>query len=287
MIQRNIKTLTNDQFQFLSKFILAHAGINLSHNKRSMIESRLIPYMQKEGHQNWSSYLDGLKTTSNKNEIQKFVNCLTTNLTFFWREHTHYDFVEKKIIHDLLKDKDQNKSSKTIYIWSAAASFGQEAYTLAMLFEEFYKCRELQYLSQYRILATDIDTDVLSFCQNGIYKEADVEGKVPSIHKNKYMQKGTQNGKKVYAIREEIKSKVKFRQMNICQLNKDLGLSFQVIFLKNVLIYFDDNTVKLVVESMIKRLAPGGYLFLGMSELLKEVPRGVTYIGNSIYKKYD
>lgn len=251
--------LKDSAFRELRDFIYERCGIYISDAKKYLLESRLA---KRVGHNNLSSfedYLYLLKYNSNSNELVSLYDAITTNETFFFREPQHYDILIDSVLPGVMK---QN-GSRGIRIWSAACSTGEEPYTLMMLFREKITGVNVD------MFASDISNGVLESAKTAVYSSYSVRN-VPEPFLRKYFKPAGQ----LYELDQTIKKSVKFMNINLVDNMKTKTVrDADVIFCRNVLIYFDEKAKQKVVSHLYDSLKPGGYLFIGASESLHNVTR--------------
>jgi len=261
------------EYAFFSSLINQIAGIVITDDKISMLQGRINKRLRALNLSSYSEYQQILsKSISKEKELQHFINALTTNKTEFFREKTHFHFLEESI--------KKRRLSGTIYIWCGATSTGKEVYSLAMTCEELI---EQGYMENYRILGTDIDTQCLRQAQLGVYKREDM-AQVPPNFIQKYFQLHQQVTTD-FEARNFIKNKLKFRQYNLKEPPEDFDMQFDYIFLRNVLFYFSKDTSADIVNRLTKFLVPGGYFFVSLTESLSSLPIKLDHISNSVYQK--
>ncbi|WP_281170241.1 CheR family methyltransferase [Psychromonas aquimarina] len=251
-------------------FIHQHAGIDLSPAKKVMVGGRLQKRVNHYQLASYEQYYHMATHPDNDQELQLLVDILTTNETYFFREPKHFTYFEKEIL-----GKWKTGHFK---VWSAASSSGEEAYSLAMLLAEKSGTKT------WDILATDLNRDVLTKASRGIYGMNRVELLDPYLM-NKYCLKGVRSQQGLFCIADKLKQKVSFHRLNLTlSLPRKIAM-FDVIFLRNVLIYFNNETKKKVVEQLISKLKPGGYFFISHSETLSRVTDKLVMVKPSIYRK--
>ncbi len=249
------EVLDRQTYQFFADLMYQLSGVNLPHNPKneSLVKNRISKLMRKTKISSYKDLVIELKKSS-QNLINEFISCLTTNKTHFFREEAHFDWFE-----DYLKKHFNN--SNELRVWCAAASTGQEPYTISILLHEHLNESQLK---RTKFLATDIDSEVLRKAANGVYKENEMEG-CPSSLINKYFE--VVKGKEVtYRAKDNIAQMIRFARFNLIQDSYPFKNKFDVIFCRNVLIYFDPPTVKKVVDQLAAQLSPKGVLILGHSE---------------------
>lgn len=265
--------LTNHDFLRLKNYMYNNYGINLE-NKRTLIETRLVLMVKKLGFPDFKSYIDNLMKDSTGEQASIIVEKLTTNFTYFMREEQHYDFLKNDILVPTLK---KNRMGG-IKIWSAASSTGEEPYCIAMLVSSILGKTAK---SKVSITASDISNNVLKQAKEGIYSQEKVS-KLPSPWKKTFLRKINE---KNYIIDDSVKELIDFKYFN---LNNGLGWEkgkYDVIFCRNVMIYFDTPTKQRLIKRLYDSLKPGGYLIIGMSENLSNLKTDFQRVKPSVYIK--
>ncbi len=266
------RDISDDAFRNIQELIYKIAGISLSEAKKTLVVGRLNKRLRELGLKDFENYYDFLmsKNPGSKEELQLFVDSLTTNETYFFREQMHFDFLVKSIL-------PHYQNNQQLSIWSAASSSGEEGYTLCMLLAEY-----LGIDKNWRVLGTDISCKILSDARRGVYNEQRVR-LVPASYRHKYLLKGTGSQKNNVAVVPELKKHIRFESFNLVDNIKN-GEKFDVIFCRNVLIYFDRKTKGKVINQLCQNLKPGGYLISGRSESLHSLTHNLTSIMPSIYQ---
>ncbi|MDX1781141.1 MAG: CheR family methyltransferase [Thalassovita sp.] len=260
----------------LCAIVTQKTGIQLPESKTAMIEGRLRKRIRALGVPDVRTYLrmvfeDGqLKT-----ELPHIIDVLTTNKTDFFRENAHFSFMEKNILPG-------HPTSRSLKFWSAASSTGEEAYTAAMVFAEHAK-RVPGF--QFSILGTDISSIVVAKARQGIYARDEI-GDIPAACKERYLELGhDSDGRKLARVIKTLRDRVKFANMNLTVTPYPVEKNMDVIFLRNVLIYFDDTMQKNVVSAITDHLRPGGYLFVGHSESAAATDPRLTQCSAAVFRK--
>lgn len=264
--------ITDNEFKRLVDFIHKNYGINLS-KKRILIEGRLSNIIKEKGFSDFTEYLDSVFADKSGKEIITLVNKLTTNHTYFMREPQHFEYMKNVFlpyIEKTVRDKD-------VRIWCAASSSGEEPYTMAMIIDDYFRERKKGW--DLRILATDISTNVLQKAKNAIYSSNAVDA-LPKGWKEKYFIK---NDAVSYRVTEKIRNEVIFKQFNLMD-EIVCKKPFDLIFCRNVMIYFDADTKNNLVERFYDVTKNGGYLFIGHAETISKTSR-YTFIRPAIYQK--
>ncbi len=264
--------LTDDDFNRLVKFIKTNYGINLE-RKRVLIEGRLSNTISTRGFNSFKEFIDFAFADKTGKETIQLVNKLTTNHTYFLREPEHFEYLKNV----LLPYFEQNVKDRDIRIWCAASSTGQEPYSLVMTLDEYFGSRAASW--NLKILATDIDTDVLKIAKAGIYKN-DMLKDVPQRWLDKYFTKIDNNS---YQVNERIRNMVEYRQFNL--MDKIITTKpYDLISCRNVMIYFDTQTKSALIERFYDVTKEGGYLFIGHAESVGKGSRYTT-IKPAVYRK--
>lgn len=246
---------TTNDFSHIQKLIYAHAGISLSEQKGDLVYSRLAKRLRMHKIHRFDTYLQLLEDDYHP-EWEEFINALTTNLTSFFRENHHFTRLA-----DHIKDNFSGANATTpIKIWCAASSTGEEPYSIAMTVSNAFA----KLIPPVKILATDLDTNVLEKARKGIY-HIDNIGKFSSLQKERFLLQGSGSRADQVMIRPELKSLVTFKQLNLLAEWPMKG-KFDYIFCRNVMIYFDKATQYQLLEKFYKHLNRGGLLFVGHSE---------------------
>ena len=225
----------------------------------------------------FKEYCEYLRTCDQA-ELEQFTNAVTTNLTSFFREQHHFDYLVASVFPEIVEQK--GSGNRRLRIWSAGCSTGEEPYSIAITLKESFP--DLQRWNA-RILATDLDSNVLATSRAGIYANERVE-KLPRARLNRWFLKGRGENKQVVKIRPELQELITFKQLNLMQ-NWPMCGRFDVIFCRNVIIYFDKATQKVLIDRYADLLEDGGHLFLGHSESLFKVSDRFSLIGKTIYRK--
>lgn len=241
-------------FQRIADLMYEAVGLSYNDSKKSLIQSRLAPRIQKMGLSSFGDYVSILEDESEAAEFQMAVDLLTTNETYFFREPKHYELLQQELPN--FADKAALK------IWSAASSFGDEAYSTAMLMSDLQIAGRIG--PDWSILATDISHRVLLSAKEAVFPEDRLRA-VPPERLRRYCLRGEGPSEGLVQMQDKIRSRVQFGQLNLCKPFSGLG-PFDVIFLRNVLIYFDAATKVDVVDRVLALLKPGGLFFLGTAE---------------------
>ncbi|MBP8082224.1 MAG: protein-glutamate O-methyltransferase CheR [Spirochaetes bacterium] len=267
-----IYELTEDQFEFLSEIVFRESRIKLSMNKKALLQSRVMRRMRILNLSNYNEYIDYLNSNYAK-EIVEFINAVTTNKTEFFREGFHFDYLRDIVFPSL-------ESSDEIRIWSAGCSTGEEPYSIAITACEYFEGRN----NPVKILATDIDTNVLSTASEGIYKADQVAVMETELLK-KYFLRGKNENKNLFKAKDSLKKMIHFARLNLLDEIYPMKKKFHVVFCRNVVIYFDKETQKILFQKFYNYITDSGYLFIGHSENITNFNLNFSNIGRTLYKK--
>ena len=267
-------TLTPADFERIRRLIYERAGISLHAGKQAMVYSRLSRRLRETRHGSFASYLDRLERGGSESEWQEFVNCLTTNLTAFFREEHHFH-----ALVDDLRALAGRSGGRPPRLWCNAASTGEEPYSLAMTVVE-----TLGVSAPAQLLCTDIDTKVLAKAQRGVYP-ADARGLSPERLKRHFLR-GTGSNAGSIRVKPELARLVEFRPFNLMSTSwSTLGEPFDVVFCRNVMIYFDGPTQRRVLERIHGVTRPGALLYVGHSENFNDSRDIFRLRGKTIYER--
>ena len=263
-------------FQRVKKLVLEHTGICLSDIKHDMMYSRLAKRLRRLELDNFSDYID-LIESGDESELGDFINSVTTNLTSFFREQHHFDYLKTTLIPHLMK---LNADTRKIRIWSAGCSTGEEPYSLAITLKETIPDNAGW---DVKILATDLDTNVLETGSNGVYSMERVNGISSSVLK-RWFNKGKGEKEGLVRASNELRDMIIFKQLNLMgQWPVKTGVD--VIFCRNVVIYFDKATQTVLFDRYAETLRSDGYLVIGHSENLHNVTDRFKLLGKTIYQR--
>lgn len=271
--------ISDEEYKQITGLIYERFGIYLSEKKRVLVMQRLQKLLRDGGFTSFGAYYDYVVEEETGEALLKMIDVISTNHTSFFREKDHFDFL-KTIVLPEMKSKMDLTGEKTLRIWSAGCSSGEEPYTLAMTVLDFFD----QYPGRYEtaILATDISVSVLTKAIHGIYSNEQALKQVPAYYKQKYMEQLDENS---WTFSNEIKKQVHFRKLNLKQEEFPFSKKFHIIFCRNVMIYFDQETRKSITQKFERYLSGGGYLFLGHSESLDRSFKNFSHLKNAQYQK--
>lgn len=264
--------LSDQEFKYISKRVYDYANINLTEKKRSLVISRLSKRIRKLNLNSFKEYIEFIEGDPYGLEFQSMIDSISTNYTLFFREKHHFEFLEEKVLPN---------SSSSMNIWSAASSTGQEVYSILMTIKEYEE--KFSKKINVRLFASDISRNVLITASKGIYNFTELK----HIHKNiykKYFLKGKRETKDLVMVKPELIKVVKFFRLNLSDESYDLP-QMDVIFLRNVIIYFDMETKRKLIDKLYRYIKPGGFLILGHSETLTGNTDKFKLIGKTIYQR--
>lgn len=259
--------ITKEVKDFFFTCLHKESGLVLDDSKSYLLESRLEPLAAQEGFHSLEELGKNLMRKPSSALLQKVVEAMTTNETSFFRDRIPFDILKNQIMPNLLKT---NQRGRKIRIWSACCSTGQEPYSISILLSEIgTQIKEWD----IQILATDIDQKVLQHAQGGAYSQYEVQRGLPILYLTRYFTKC----EATWTVRPEIRKRIEFKTLNLLADFSFFGI-FDVIFCRNVLIYFDVNTKKKILEQMAQMLSPSGVLFLGSTETSYGVTDKITRV---------
>ena len=260
--------------QYIIELIYERTRIRLHDGKEALIVGRLGKRMRHHGFATLAEYCDYLQTDANDEEFTLVTDALTTNHTNFMREADHFEFLVQNALPSVLA-----KGQSRFHIWSAASSSGEEAYTMAMFLSEHFPPSQGW---DWRLTGSDISTKVLEKAREAVYAEDRVKP-VPADWLRRYFQKGSGKWEGHYRVKRELSERVHFRQVNLIE-DYDHAQMYEVIFCRNVMIYFDRETQEQLVRRLSQFLVPGGHLIIGHSESLNGLSLPLRCVRPSIYQ---
>lgn len=262
--------LEHREFIWIKDYLYKNAGIVLNDNKQALVSGRLDKRLRHHGFSSYSEYFRLFGKPGFEQETLMAIDLLTTNETYFFREPKHFDFLKSHII-------PAHPAGTPFRVWSAASSSGEEAYTLAMVLAEYSKT------AQWEIMGTDISTRILEKARLGLYPLTATE-KIPLPLLKKYCLKGNGEYDGFFLIDSALRNRVKFIYANLIDKLPDLG-RFDLILLRNVMIYFDMQTKQHLIDRIQHYLRPGGYFIISHSESLNGMKSDLKMVSPSIYRK--
>lgn len=259
-VNRTVKPMTAKQFKVIADFIEKTSGIQMPRQKMALMESRLNSRLLSLGFDNYDAYIKFAFSSSRgkQDELVHMLDAMTTNKTFFFREMEHFDILSSQVLPEILRQK------RVIRIWSAGCSTGEEAYSIAMTLEEYMRRNNIHF--SYEILGTDVSTRVLSVAAHAVYPLNDVANLSIKLKRN-YLLRGHDNlGNEIVRIKPELRRRVKLKHLNFMNKRYDVEKNFDIIFCRNVIIYYSKHTRQEVLLRLCHHLQKGRYLFLSQSE---------------------
>lgn len=262
--------ISDQEFSFFQRFIFEAAGISLSPAKKSLVCGRLSKRLQQRKLNSYSEYVQLLASGADRAEVQAAIDLLTTNETYFFREPKHFD---------LLREQAQRArgSGRSFRVWSAACSSGEEPYSIAMVLADILDPRP------WEVIGSDLSTRVLERARTGHYPTARTQH-IPPQYLRRFCLRGTGQHEGTLLIERTLRSRVDFRQINLNQRLPQLG-TFDLIFLRNVMIYFNAQTKRDVIARVASLLSPGGSLLIGHSESLNDIQVALRQVAPAVYRK--
>ncbi|MDP2786766.1 MAG: CheR family methyltransferase [Pseudomonadota bacterium] len=268
--------LSPEEFRWISAYLHAQTGILLNDGKQALVMGRLEKRLRHHGLNCYGDYFELFGAPGHVVETTLAIDLLTTNETYFFREHKHFDFLRQQVI-------PKHPRARPLRIWSAASSSGEEAYTLAMtLAESFPEGSGGEPGGNWEIVGTDISTRVLETARRGVYPLSAAEKIAPPLLK-KHCLKGRDEYAGYFLVSKALRARVQFQYANLMETLPDLG-QFDVIFLRNVMIYFDMPTKQRLVEKLLERLKPGGYFMISHSETLNGINGRLKAVQPAVYQ---
>lgn len=273
------ETISNTNFRRLRSLVHEKSGICLNDDKKTMLELRVKRRLRSLNLASTSEYCDYLFGAGRKNnELVHFLDVVTTNKTDFFRERAHFDFLASRVLPEMQKSRHDGRE---VIAWSAGCSTGEEPYTLAMVMAEF---AEKHTGFQFRILATDLSTDVLAKAERGVYG-SDQTQPIPALLRPKYLLRGREEDSNLVRIVPELRRHVQFRRLNFMEANYGIQERVDLVFCRNVIIYFDRSTQEQILQKIVEHLVPGGYAFVGHSETLHGMNLPLAPVAPALYRR--
>ena len=256
-------------FHKIRDYVYRTAGIVIGNEKTAMVTGRLWRRLELYGHKTYEAYFAYVSSPEGAQERSTMLDLLTTNETYFFREPAHFDFLRDEII--------PQQRNKPMRVWCAASSTGEEPHSIAMVLSD------VMGKTDWDILATDISGKVLEHARTGVYRAERIDH-IPANYLKNYCRRGIGEYEGMLAVVPSLRSRIRFEQHNLMHARKD-DEKFDVIFLRNVLIYFDQPTKQKVIENLLQCLRPGGWLILGHCESITGLNLKLSTVRPSIYRK--
>ncbi|MGV1099899.1 CheR family methyltransferase [Thiovibrio sp. JS02] len=270
--------LTDEQFKKFSDLVYEKTGIYLKPEKKELLNARLGKRLRATAISSFKDYYDYVIRDKSGEELIHLIDSVSTNFTSFFRENSHFEILTSKVLPGfVLEGRGKNKE---VLLWSSACSSGEEPYTMGMVVEDF-ACQHPGF--RYRIMATDISTRVLAHAKQGVYADDRIT-KVPKPLLKKYFQRGVGKSEGYVKVKDNLRRVVHFERFNLMG-DFPWRDSIDVIFCRNVMIYFNRETQQELVNKFYQALSPGGYLFIGHSESITSLKHSFTQIDATAYQK--
>jgi len=271
--------MNDKEFANLSNLVESTCGIKMPPAKKILLTSRLNKRLRKLGLATFDDYYKYLMTPEGrKSEFSNMIDAVTTNKTDFFREPHHFVYLIEEALPNLLQNR---RRAEPLYVWSAGCSTGEEVYTLGMVLDNHFQDDP----GDYRIMGSDISQEVLQIAMRAVYAERLIQP-ISHVFRRKYLLKGKNERAGMYRVVPEIRNKTEFRMLNLVEVPRfNLEVAPDVIFCRNVIIYFDKPTQVALFEKFYNQLKPGGYLFIGHSETLNGINDQFISAGVAVYRK--
>ena len=266
-------------YEFIRQLVYQHSRINLGPDKVELVCSRLRKRLRSLNLDSFRPYIEFLRSPAGEDEMTDLLDVITTNVTDFFREAAHFDFMRTTALPDWVKAKGR-KPSDVFRVWSAACSSGEEPYTLAITLAEYFR-EQPQY--RWEIVASDLSTRMLDRAHLGIYRLERIKLPQPEWLR-RYFQRGTGKQEGFARVKPELREQITFQHLNLMQSPYPFQERFQLVFCRNVMIYFDRKTQEQLVPRLRAQLDPTGYLFVGHSESLIGIDQALKVVRPSIYR---
>jgi len=267
---------TDRDFVFLRDVVMEHSGISLGEQKRQLVYGRLTRRLRQLGLRSFAEYCGHVEQHLEE-ELGELINAITTNLTSFFRENHHFEHLAAHALPDIMK---RNAGARRLRLWSSACSTGEEPYSMAMTVAETMGSATGW---DARILATDIDSQVIAKAKTGVYTEDRISD-MPPARQRRWFRRGTGANSSKVKVNEDLQVLIAFRQLNLLQ-DWPMRGPFDIIFCRNVVIYFDKDTQRQLFDRFADMLVPNGYLYVGHSESLHRISERFKLIGKTIYQR--
>jgi len=267
---------TDTDFERIRQFVSEHTGIILTEKKKDMVYGRLSKRIRSGQFDSFSTFIDALDD-GNEDERDFMINAITTNLTAFFRENHHFEYLKNTVIPNLVKKKGYKKYLR---VWSAGCSTGEEPYSIAIILKE-----ALPDFDDWdvKILATDLDANVIAHGKAGVYRHDRIEG-LDERRVKRWFRRGTGDNADMVKVSPELQKMITFKRLNLLH-EWPMSGPFDFMFCRNVVIYFDKDTQRILFDRYADILAPDAHLFIGHSETLFKVSTRFDSLGQTIYQK--
>ncbi len=279
-MELEIQDLTRKEYELIRKLVYAKSGINLGDQKMQLVRARLGKHVRQGGFRTFEAYLQHVEADPTGEELCNLLDAISTNTTHLFREMRHFVLL-REIVKGWAGDREWRAKHKTLRIWSAGCSSGEEPYSIAMLVHDALGNPPAVPI---KILATDLSTQVLSRAQLGTY-DAHRVGTVPADLRHRYFQKVIHDNQACLRVVPEVRRLITFARFNLMMTTFPFRNGFDVVFCRNVMIYFDRPTQTALVNRIAQTLHPGGYLMIGHSESLNGIQHPLSYVEPTVYRR--
>jgi chemotaxis protein methyltransferase CheR len=275
-----VEDLTRQDYELIRKLVYAHSGINLGDQKMQLVRARLGKRMREGGFGSFGAYYRYVQKDATGEELCRLLDAISTNTTHLFREARHFELLGDLVGH-WMTDTSKRAADKTLRIWSAGCSSGEEPFSIAMVAHDRLRDHPA---FELKILATDLSTRMLSRAKLGLF-ESHRTGTVPPALKHRYLARTEHNGQAMLQITPDLRKVVTFSRFNLMTPTFPFRHGFHVVFCRNVMIYFDRPTQQCLVNKFTQHLLAGGYLMIGHSESLNGIEHSLSYVEPTVYKR--
>jgi chemotaxis protein methyltransferase CheR len=278
VIVEDLPPLGDADYRFVASLLYERFGIQIGSQKRVLVAGRLAKRVRQLGLQSFAEYFDFLRADATGNELSEFVNRLTTNHSFFYREKDHYEFLRRSVFPGMAQALERESALK-VRMWSAGCAAGEEIYTLAIVMKDFFGGAIDR--GDFALLGTDISLAALGAARAGAYAEQKL-AELPQAWRSAYFREA---GNGLFEVSSELRRMVLFKRLNLMVEPYPFKGSFDVVFCRNVMIYFDQASRSRLIHAFHRCVRPGGYLFIGHSESIPRSDCPFEYVQPAIYRK--
>ncbi len=274
----DLMPLCDADYRFVAELLYRRAGIRMGEQKRPLIASRLAKRVRTLGFSSFAEYFSYLEARGGEGEMAEFLNLLTTNHSYFYREPEHYEFLATQVLAPI-KERAFRGQGERLRIWSAGCATGEEPYAVAMTIAS--TLGEALGAVDVGVLATDISRAALAEALRGVYPASRLKD-LPRAYAERFLEPA---GPEHFAVRSEVRALVLFKRLNLMEGNYPFRGGFDVVFCRNVMIYFDEASRRALVAALYRVIKAGGYLFIGHSETIRHQDCPFAYVKPAIYRK--
>lgn len=275
--------ITASEYEFIRQTVYEHSRINLGPSKKELVMARLSKRLRALNLASYAEYISFIKSAAGREEMTNLIDSISTNHTYFFREPQHFDFLSQVILPQFCEQDNGRHGSTggTFKVWSAATSSGEEPYTISLILDDYFTGRKNW---NWNIFCTDISTRVLAKAQEGIFSK-DRLGPVRPDWLVRYFDRGVGESEGFFRVKANLRRNLSFKALNLLAPSYPFRDSFQVVFCRNVMIYFDRETQEELVNKIYPLVQPGGYLIIGHAESLTNIKHPFKLVKPSIYRK--